>query len=169
MTSRLKSIQYQLHRECKRLLSTQSQSQTQSSNIPKNKILGTKIFIWGQMQGSSLGLGTNDRDTSLPIELPDIDGSGYKDISVGNTHAGIVTGKGDVYMFGTSHYGELGLKEQIKNVPFKRIFGNNATVNSPTKIQSLSNIANLSSPSLSSPSLSSPSLSSPSLSSPSLS
>eukprot|EP01084_Bolivina_argentea_P003388 6348_1 len=92
-----------------------------------------------------------------------------KDISVGNTHAGIITAEGDVYMFGTSHYGELGLKEQIKNVPFKRIFGNNATVNSPTKIQSLSNIANLSSPSLSSPSLSSPSLSSPSLSSPSLS
>jgi len=90
------------------------------------------------------GLGSEDRDTSLPIQLDDIDGTGYRDIALGNTHCGVVTGKGDVYMFGTSHYGELGLNEQISNVPLKSIFGNNATINTPTKIDSLSNIKSLS-------------------------
>ena len=94
------------------------------------------MFIWGQSQGSSLGLGSNDHDTSSPIQLDDIDGSGYRDVSMGNTHSGVVTGNGSVYMFGTSHYGELGLNEEISHVPFKSIFGNNATVNVPTLIDS---------------------------------
>jgi len=87
-----------------------------------------------------MGLGTNDRDSSLPLQLADIDGSGYRDVSLGNTHCGIVTGKGDVYMFGTSNYGELGLAEEISNVPFRSVFGQNATVNVPTKIEALSGI-----------------------------
>jgi len=88
------------------------------------------------MQGSSLGLGSKDQDTSSPIQLEDIDDSGYRDVSMGNTHCGVVTGNGEVYMFGTSHYGELGLKEEVSNIPFRSIFGNNATVNVPTLIDS---------------------------------
>eukprot|EP01084_Bolivina_argentea_P220404 373542_1 len=136
MQSGFNLIRTHVSKECKRMFSSNAQL--------NRKILGSKLFIWGQVQGSSLGLAEKDRDTSTPIELSDIDGSGYKDISLGNTHCGVVTGKGDVYMFGTSHYGELGLNEELSNVPFKSIFGNNATVNTPTKVPDLSNIVAIS-------------------------
>lgn len=138
-TQRLPQYLKRLHRH---LIPRQSQcsSSTAQSTVkgPKPtaspKVIGSKLFIWGQMQGSSLGLGTKDQDSSSPIQLDDFDGSGYLDVSIGNTHCGVVTGNGNVFMFGTSHYGELGLNEEVSNIPFRSILGNNATVNVPTLI-----------------------------------
>jgi len=109
-------------------------STTQSTAPSTSNVVGSKLFIWGQSQGSSLGLGSNDQDTSSPVQLDDPDGSGFRDVSLGNTHCGVVTGDGALFMFGTSHYGELGLNEEISNVPFRSVLGQNATVNVPTQI-----------------------------------
>ena len=54
--------------------------------------LGKQVFVWGQLSGSSLGLGDNEKDSAIPLLLPDIDGTGYKDISCGVNHTAIVTG-----------------------------------------------------------------------------
>ena len=42
----------------------------------RSRIIGSQIFAWGQLSGSSLGLGNDERDASTPIKMSDIDGSG---------------------------------------------------------------------------------------------
>ena len=122
-------------------------NQTQSLNL-NPKVHGTQLYIWGQLASSSLGFGNNDQDIQFPKLIDDIDGSGYIDASLGNNHCGIVTGNGDVYVFGSSNYGELGLGEDIHVSSLSSVFSNKKAsgnlINKPTKINELRNIVKIS-------------------------
>ena len=112
------------------------------------KVLGHKVYIWGQVSGTSLGFEDNE-DSALPLHLDDSDlndGSGFRDIAVAANQTAVVTGKGDLYVFGGSKYGELGIGEDVGSggSTFGNIAGSQFTQLTPVKVDGISNVVKVS-------------------------
>ncbi|KYQ96666.1 inositol 5-phosphatase [Tieghemostelium lacteum] len=72
------------------------------------------LFVWGGNQDGQLGLGhTNPK--YIPVRCSFIDGAIITDISCGLNHSALLTLDGDVYMWGSNEFGQIGQGDQIEH------------------------------------------------------
>jgi len=84
----------------------------------------SKAMSFGKNEDGQLGLGDNGEDTerNKPTQIPNIKA---KQIACGENHSMIIDMNGNVWSFGSNHYGQLGLGNN----------GQDADRNKPTQIQ----------------------------------
>jgi len=77
-----------------------------------------KIYKSARIWGTSNTLPYLEaKDRSIPFVLESPDGTGFRDISLGVKNCSFITGKGDLYSFGSSATGQLGIGEEILKNP----------------------------------------------------
>lgn len=93
------------------MLRTSSRSFSAESASPK---IYKKARIWGTANTLPY---LENKDRSTPFELESPDGTGFRDISLGVKNCSFITGKGDLYSFGSSATGQMGIGEELHKNP----------------------------------------------------
>lgn len=88
-----------------------------------------EIYSWGLNDYGQLGLGHTASVTAPQRIVDGLDGVAAADISCGGWHSGLLSTKGEVYMFGRGEYGRLGMGDKSGSSKLR-----------PTKIRALEGV-----------------------------
>jgi alpha-tubulin suppressor-like RCC1 family protein len=86
------------------------------------------LFAFGSNSYGKLGVGSKNLSETFPIEIKGI--KDVKKISLGQEHSGAITKNGDLFMWGSGYFGQLGTgeKENYNNPKMLTVIQNNLTI-----------------------------------------
>jgi len=97
----------------------------------------SEVLMWGKNMKGQLGNGTYE-DRNLPVFVKNEEGKGHLkeivDISLGRNHTIALNKNGEIFVWGSNKYGQLG-NEILKSSPFPiRVYLNGKPLNKIVKI-----------------------------------